>query len=85
MQALKLALARARKERRYPQIVAEIDGWIANKHERRFRGENLDTVRERIVQYILRLIAAPAVPQGSLHPALLVIGTAGLDHVDLAP
>jgi len=59
MQTLELALAQARNGHRHPRVVAEVDAWFLNKHERRFRGENLDAVRERIVQYVLRLTDVP--------------------------
>ena len=56
MATLEEALAKAREEGRHTDIVAEVDAWFANKHERPINGDNLDAVRERIVQYILRLM-----------------------------
>ena len=56
MATLEQALAQAREEGRNEDIVAEVERWLAHKHERRFNGENLDAVRERIVQYVLRLM-----------------------------
>jgi hypothetical protein len=56
MATLEQALAKTREAGRHADVVAEVDAWFTNKHERPFNGENLDAVRERIVQYILRLM-----------------------------